>query len=53
MVVALVMVKDFTGVPPKLTAVVPVKFVPVMAIVVPPAVVPVLGDTAAIVAGSL
>ena len=45
MVVELVTVKDFTGVPPKLTAVAPVKFVPVIVIFTPPAAEPTLGDT--------
>jgi hypothetical protein len=39
------MAKDVTGVPPKLTAVAPVKFVPVIVIFTLPAAEPTLGDT--------
>jgi len=41
--VAELTVKDVAGVPPKVTAVAPVKFVPVIVTVVPPAVAPELG----------
>ena len=50
-VVALVTLRDVTGVPPKETAVAPVKFVPVILIVVPPAATPTFGETAVIVGG--
>ena len=50
-VVALETLNDVTGVPPKLTAVAPVKFVPVRVRVVPPAVAPTFGETAVIVGG--
>ena len=43
--VALFTVKLVAAVPPKVTAVAPVKFVPVMVTLVPPAVGPVFGDT--------
>ena len=43
--VALTTVKFVAGVPPKVTLVAPVKFVPVIVTVVPPSVVPVAGDT--------
>jgi hypothetical protein len=49
--VALMTLSDVTGPPPTLTAVAPVKFVPVRAIAVPPAVVPVFGETDVIVGG--
>ena len=42
--VALFTVNDAAAVPPKLTAVAPVKFVPVIVTLVPPAVEPVAGD---------
>ncbi len=47
--VALFTVKDVAAVVPKLTAVAPVKLVPVMTTLVPPAVVPLDGETAVIV----
>lgn len=44
--VSLLKMKDEAGTEPKLTAVAPVKPVPVMVTVSPPIVVPVIGDTA-------
>ena len=46
MVVELTTVKPLAATVPKVTAVAPVKFVPVMVIPVPPAVLPVFGVTA-------
>jgi hypothetical protein len=43
--VALLGVKDVAGVPPKVTAVTPLRLVPVITTVVPPAVGPALGLT--------
>ena len=49
--VALAILKEVAGVPPTLTAVAPVKFVPVRVMDVPPAVPPTFGETAVIVGG--
>ena len=46
MVVALLTVKFVAAVPPKATAVAPVKLVPLMLTVVPPTAAPVLGERA-------
>ena len=43
--VELLTVKDVAAVPPKLTAVAPVRFVPLIVTLVPPAVEPVFGET--------
>ena len=52
MVVALVTVKLAAAVPPNVTAVAPVRLVPVMVTVVPPAVGPVVGTKLVIVGGA-
>ena len=44
--VALLTITPVAAVPPKLTAVAPVKLVPVMVTLVPPAIGPLLGETA-------
>lgn len=49
--VALFTVNDVAAVPPNETAVVPVKFVPVMVTLVPPRVVPLVGETEVIAGG--
>jgi hypothetical protein len=45
MVVRFTTVKLAAAVPPNLTAVAPLRFVPVMVTAVPPSVLPLLGDT--------
>ena len=51
--VALFTVMPVAGWPPKVTAVAPVKALPVIVTVVPPSVVPELGDTALTMGGAM
>ena len=52
MLVALLTVKLVAGVPPKLTAVAPVKFVPVIVTIVAPAAGPLVGEMLVTVGGA-